>query len=123
MEHIVEEIIGKSANILTNEQQELLLFLYENLHIEALGKEDQTNFMESFVHGETLSKMAPFKSSLVEMIQEIEQTIPEFELEKHLPDSKERKYCTERKLHGGIRNEQKKQIIIKENIIYIPFDK
>lgn len=117
MEHIVKEII------LTNEHRELLLFLYENLHIEELGQEDQTKFIESFMDGEILSNMAPFKSALVEMIREIEHNIPEIELEEHLPDSKEQKYYAERKLHGGKRNELKKQTIKKGNVIYVPFDK
>ena len=117
MEHIVKEII------LSNEQRELLLFLYENLHIDELSEEDQIDFIESFMNHETLNSMAPFKSSLVEMIRELEHNLPAIEWDECSPDSNGQKYDDPCKLYGGKRNERKKQTVKKGNIIYVPFNK
>ena len=122
MKHIDKEFIGKSESLLTNEHRELMLFLYEKLHIEALCEEDQTNFIETFASEETLRNMAPFKSSLQEMIREIEDNIPEIELEEHVRNGKEQKYEDKCKLYGKERDELKKQTIKKGNIIYVPFN-
>ena len=122
MEHVSKEFIGKSVSLLTNEQRELLFFLYEELQIDSLSEEDQADFFESFMDGETLCTMSLCKSTLVEMIREIEDNLPEIESEEHVPYSNGRQYDEMHKLYGLKRNERKKQIIKKDNIIYVPFD-
>ena len=122
MEPIIKDFIGKSESLLTNEHRKLLLFLYEELQIEVVCEEDQTNFIECFTNEDTLRNMVPFKSSLQEIIREIEANIPEIELEKHERNRKEQKYDNPCELYGKKQNELKKQAIIKGNIIYIPFN-
>lgn len=117
MEHIVE----KSDRTLTDEHRELLLFLYENLHLEELSEEEQLFFMDYFFNSETLRNMAAYAVALVEIIHEIEENIPAIELEECLANSEEQRLYYARKRHDRKLQELKQQTMKKDNVLYVPF--
>lgn len=117
MENIVE-ILDRT---LTEEQRELLLFLYGNLHVDELSEEEQCFFIEYFFNSETLRNMAKFAIAFVEIIREIEENIPAIEREEGLTNSEEQRCYYARKWHEAKQHELKHRIMKKGNVLYVPF--
>ncbi|KOS68058.1 hypothetical protein AEA09_05485 [Lysinibacillus contaminans] len=123
MEHNVETFVEKLDRTLTDEQRELLLFLYKNLHVDELSEEEQSFFVEYFFNSETLRNMAVFAIALVEIIHEIEGNIPAIELEERLANSEEQRLYYERKWNDAKLNDLKHQTTKQGNVFHVPFAK
>lgn len=117
MENIVETL----NRTLTEEQRELLLFLYEHLHVNELSEEEQCFFIEYFFNSEALRNMTAFAIALVEIIHEIEGNIPAIEQEESSANSEEQRYYYARKWHDVKQNELKHHTTKKGNVFYVPF--
>ena len=117
----MERIVETLERTLTNEQRELLLFLYENLHIDELNEEEQCFFVEYFFNSEALRNIAAFAIAFVEIIHEIEENMPAIELEESSANSEEQRYYYARKWHDAKQNELKHHTTKEGNVFYVPF--
>lgn len=120
MVHSIETFVEKLKSPLTQEHRDLLLSLYEILHVDDLHEEEQNSFIEYFFSSDKLQNITVLALDLVEIIHELQENIPAIEPEEHLANDEERNYF-ERKRHDAKRNELKHPIMKQGNVFYVPF--
>lgn len=123
MEHIVEKYVEKLDWTLTAEHRELLLFLYNNLHVDELSEEEQCLFIDYFFKSESLQNMAISAVTLFEIIHEIKENVPAIELGERLANGEEQRNYYERKWYGAKINDLKHQTQKEGNVFHVPFAK
>lgn len=117
----IETFVEKFKRPLTQEHRELLLFLYEILHVDELSEEEQNSFIEYFFHSDKLQNIAVCALDLVEIIHELQENIPAIEPEEHLVNDEEQRNYYERKRYDAKRNELKHRTMKQGNVFYVPF--